>query len=52
MGDRSATYLDLENINFDRLAAVTIEALCTCAGSNSDATDKALHNLNTIGVNN
>jgi len=51
MGDRSATYLDLENINFDGLAAVTIEALCSCAGSNSDATDKALQNLNAMDVN-
>ena len=51
MGDRDATYLDLENVNFDGLAAVTIEALCSCAGSNSDATDRALHNLNAMDVN-
>ena len=51
MGDRNAKYLDLEKINFDGLAAVTIEALCSCAGSNSDATDKALHSLNAVDVN-
>jgi hypothetical protein len=50
MGDRNATYLDLENVNFDGLAAVTIEALCN-TGSNSDATDQTLTNLATMNVN-
>ena len=51
MRDRSATYLELESIKFDGLGAVTIEALCSCAGSNSNATDKALHNLSAMDVN-
>jgi hypothetical protein len=49
MGDRQATYEDLGRINFDGLAAITIEALCG-AGANSSATDRALDNLATMDV--
>ena len=50
MGDRHATHEDLLQINFDGLAAVTIEALCS-TGSNRDATDQTLTNLATMNVN-
>ena len=49
MGDRQATYMDLANVNFDGLAAVTIEALCS-TGSSSDATDQAVYNLGAMDV--
>ena len=49
MGDRQATYEDLGRINFDGLAAITIEALCG-AGANSSATDRALDNFATMDV--